>query len=104
MEQFQALPRERITVDIHCVTKWSKFDTTWTAVAEREHVLGGRLDAFQSVSIETPVHVVSNFDHFVTQWMSTVMRSRGSAWNCSHVQEIGSSTAPRISNVHASSG
>jgi DMSO/TMAO reductase YedYZ molybdopterin-dependent catalytic subunit len=32
-EQFQALPRERITVDIHCVTKWSKFDTTWTGVS-----------------------------------------------------------------------
>jgi hypothetical protein len=32
-QQFQALPRERITVDIHCVTKWSKFDTTWTGVS-----------------------------------------------------------------------
>jgi DMSO/TMAO reductase YedYZ molybdopterin-dependent catalytic subunit len=32
-EQFQALPRERIAVDIHCVTKWSKFDTTWTGVS-----------------------------------------------------------------------
>jgi DMSO/TMAO reductase YedYZ molybdopterin-dependent catalytic subunit len=32
-EQFQTLPRERITVDIHCVTKWSKFDTTWTGVS-----------------------------------------------------------------------
>src|SRR3954468_9257917 len=58
----------------------------------------------RSVSIETPVHVVSSFDHFVTQWMSTVIRSRGSAWNCSHVQDLGSSTSPRISNVHASSG
>jgi DMSO/TMAO reductase YedYZ molybdopterin-dependent catalytic subunit len=26
-------PCERITVDIHCVTKWSKFDTTWTGVS-----------------------------------------------------------------------
>src|SRR3954465_6183349 len=32
-QQFKALPRERITVDIHCVTKWSKFDTTWTGVS-----------------------------------------------------------------------
>jgi DMSO/TMAO reductase YedYZ molybdopterin-dependent catalytic subunit len=31
-EEFQALPRETVTVDIHCVTKWSKFDTTWTGV------------------------------------------------------------------------
>jgi DMSO/TMAO reductase YedYZ molybdopterin-dependent catalytic subunit len=32
-EQFTALPSERITVDIHCVTKWSKLDTSWTGVA-----------------------------------------------------------------------
>jgi len=28
-----ALPRETVTVDIHCVTKWSKFDTVWTGVS-----------------------------------------------------------------------
>jgi DMSO/TMAO reductase YedYZ molybdopterin-dependent catalytic subunit len=32
-EEFRALPSETITVDIHCVTKWSKLDTTWTGVA-----------------------------------------------------------------------
>src|SRR5436305_11401326 len=32
-EEFQALPSETVTVDIHCVTKWSKFDTTWTGVS-----------------------------------------------------------------------
>ncbi|MDX6567244.1 MAG: hypothetical protein QOE10_2906, partial [Gaiellales bacterium] len=32
-EQFSALPSERITVDIHCVTKWSKLDTTWRGVS-----------------------------------------------------------------------
>jgi|SRR5947209_4521940 len=31
-EDFTALPAETLTVDIHCVTKWSKFDTTWTGV------------------------------------------------------------------------
>jgi DMSO/TMAO reductase YedYZ molybdopterin-dependent catalytic subunit len=30
--EFQELPTETVTVDIHCVTKWSKFDTTWTGV------------------------------------------------------------------------
>jgi DMSO/TMAO reductase YedYZ molybdopterin-dependent catalytic subunit len=28
-----ALPRETVTVDIHCVTKWSKFDTVWAGVS-----------------------------------------------------------------------
>jgi DMSO/TMAO reductase YedYZ molybdopterin-dependent catalytic subunit len=32
-EEFRALPREAVKVDIHCVTKWSKLDTTWTGVA-----------------------------------------------------------------------
>ena len=31
-DQFQALPAEEITTDIHCVTKWSKFDTVWRGV------------------------------------------------------------------------
>src|SRR5205809_3576737 len=31
-EEFRALPSETVTVDIHCVTKWSKLDTVWTGV------------------------------------------------------------------------
>jgi DMSO/TMAO reductase YedYZ molybdopterin-dependent catalytic subunit len=30
--EFLALPSETFTVDIHCVTKWSKLDTRWTGV------------------------------------------------------------------------
>ncbi len=37
-EQFQALPRTKIQMDIHCVTRWSKFDTLWEGVALRELV------------------------------------------------------------------
>ena len=32
-EEFQALPSETVTVDIHCVTKWSKLDTVWKGVS-----------------------------------------------------------------------
>ena len=32
-EEFHALPREDVTVDIHCVTSWSKFDTRWSGVS-----------------------------------------------------------------------
>ena len=32
-QEFHALPRESITKDIHCVTKWSKFDTNWEGVS-----------------------------------------------------------------------
>jgi DMSO/TMAO reductase YedYZ molybdopterin-dependent catalytic subunit len=32
-EEFQALPSEEVTTDIHCVTKWSKLDTAWRGVS-----------------------------------------------------------------------
>ena len=32
-EEFVELPSETVTVDIHCVTKWSKLDTSWTGVS-----------------------------------------------------------------------
>jgi DMSO/TMAO reductase YedYZ molybdopterin-dependent catalytic subunit len=32
-EEMLALPQETFTVDIHCVTKWTKLDTTWTGVS-----------------------------------------------------------------------
>jgi DMSO/TMAO reductase YedYZ molybdopterin-dependent catalytic subunit len=32
-EEFRRLPSEEITVDIHCVTKWSKLDTVWRGVS-----------------------------------------------------------------------
>jgi DMSO/TMAO reductase YedYZ molybdopterin-dependent catalytic subunit len=32
-DEFQGLPRETITRDIHCVTKWSKFDTVWEGIS-----------------------------------------------------------------------
>jgi DMSO/TMAO reductase YedYZ molybdopterin-dependent catalytic subunit len=50
-EEFQALPRETVTVDIHCVTKWSKLDTTWTGV-----------------SVDTLLDGVETGAEFVTAW------------------------------------
>ena len=32
-DEFQALPSETLTRDIHCVTKWTKLDTLWEGVA-----------------------------------------------------------------------
>jgi DMSO/TMAO reductase YedYZ molybdopterin-dependent catalytic subunit len=32
-EAFRALPSEPVRADIHCVTKWSKLDTTWDGVS-----------------------------------------------------------------------
>jgi DMSO/TMAO reductase YedYZ molybdopterin-dependent catalytic subunit len=42
-DELRALPAETLTRDVHCVTRWSKFDTTWegvsvdTVLAQVEH-------------------------------------------------------------------
>ncbi len=40
-EAFQQLPRVRVVMDIHCVTRWSKFDTVWEGVSVRTLVEQG---------------------------------------------------------------
>jgi len=35
-DELQALPQTEITVDIHCVTRWSRFDTSFKGVRWRE--------------------------------------------------------------------
>lgn len=37
-EEFLKLPTVTITTDIHCVTRWSKFDTNWEGVLFRDFV------------------------------------------------------------------
>ena len=37
-EEFQDLPRTKLVMDIHCVTRWSKFDTEWEGVSLRNLV------------------------------------------------------------------
>ncbi|MBK8434041.1 MAG: sulfite oxidase-like oxidoreductase [Chloroflexi bacterium] len=32
-DEFNKLPRTNVTMDIHCVTRWSKFDTFWEGVS-----------------------------------------------------------------------
>jgi DMSO/TMAO reductase YedYZ molybdopterin-dependent catalytic subunit len=42
-DEFNQLPRSTVTMDIHCVTRWSKFDTTWEGVALKTLVDQGLL-------------------------------------------------------------
>ena len=42
-DEFLALPRRKARMDIHCVTRWSKFDTDWEGVALRDLVDQGLL-------------------------------------------------------------
>lgn len=43
-DEFNALPRTKITRDIHCVTTWSKFDTSWEGVTFDEVLAAAKLE------------------------------------------------------------
>jgi DMSO/TMAO reductase YedYZ molybdopterin-dependent catalytic subunit len=43
-EEFNALPRTALKRDIHCVTKWSKFDTNWQGVTIDDVLADADLD------------------------------------------------------------
>ena len=40
-DEFNQLPRTRIQMDIHCVTRWSKFDTVWEGISVKTMVENG---------------------------------------------------------------
>jgi DMSO/TMAO reductase YedYZ molybdopterin-dependent catalytic subunit len=70
---FNALPREDVVKDIHCVTKWSKFDSKWQGVS---------LDHLISLAGVEPgaTHVIAHsYDGYTTNLpIADVMN--GKAW------------------------
>lgn len=42
-KEFQELPRTTIKMDVHCVTRWSKLDTTWEGVSVKTLIESGLL-------------------------------------------------------------
>jgi DMSO/TMAO reductase YedYZ molybdopterin-dependent catalytic subunit len=42
-EELQALPQTEVKTDIHCVTRWSKLDTSWRGVRVRDLLEKARL-------------------------------------------------------------
>lgn len=58
-EEFQKLPTVQITTDIHCVTRWSKFDTVWEGVLFR--------DLAEMVGVKPEVkHIIAHCDYGYT--------------------------------------
>lgn len=42
-KEFNGLPKTRVQMDVHCVTRWSKMDTTWEGVQLKTIMADGRL-------------------------------------------------------------
>ncbi|MEO8040764.1 MAG: sulfite oxidase-like oxidoreductase [Betaproteobacteria bacterium] len=60
-EEFNRLPRTGVTRDIHCVTKWSKFDTAWAGVSIDDLLADAGLEA-----PPTPWVLAHSFDDYTT--------------------------------------
>jgi len=58
--EFEALPRTAIQRDIHCVTKWSKFDTRWEGVSIDD------LFAAAKLTPPTPYLLAQSYDGYDT--------------------------------------
>lgn len=58
--EFNALPQSKMTRDIHCVTKWSKFDTYW------EGVLVDDILADAGIEPPTPYVLAHSYDGYST--------------------------------------
>jgi len=59
LDELKAMPSVTLTFDIHCVTKWSKFDTSWTGVRVR--------DLFEQVGVQpAATHVVEHAEYGYT--------------------------------------
>ncbi|HEV8363016.1 MAG TPA: sulfite oxidase-like oxidoreductase [Gemmatimonadaceae bacterium] len=74
-EEFQALPHDKPTVDIHCVTKWSKFDTTWEGIS-----VDTLLDAAKTAGLAEGAFVVAFCDGGYTTNLPIDDVSAGKAW------------------------
>jgi len=60
-EEFGALPQTELKRDIHCVTKWSKFDTEWRGVLFDDLMKAAGLD-----EPPTPYVLAHSYDDYTT--------------------------------------
>ena len=60
-DEFNKLPRSKIEMDIHCVTRWSKFDTVWEGVSVKRLVDEGFIKVKPSVT-----HVMQHAEYGFT--------------------------------------
>lgn len=72
-QEFKALPSEVVTKDIHCVTKWSKFDTVWQGVS-LDQIL-----ALAEVSPDATHLIAHSYDGYTTNLPLEDIRA-GKAW------------------------
>ena len=74
-DEFVALPRQTTTKDIHCVTKWSKFDTVWEGIS-----IDTLLSEGAAKGITSSPYVVARCDGGYTTNLPLADVTDGKAW------------------------
>ena len=74
-DELMALPRETPTLDIHCVTKWSKFETRWEGIS-----LDTLIAAARAAGLATASYVLAFADGDYTTNLPTADITDGKAW------------------------
>jgi len=74
-DELMALPRETPTVDIHCVTKWSKFETRWEGIS-----LDTLIAAASAAGLATASYVLAFADGDYTTNLPAADITGGKAW------------------------
>ena len=74
-EEFIALPRQTTTNDIHCVTKWSKFGTTWEGIS-----IDTLLSEAAAKGIKPSPYVMARSDGGYTTNIPLADLTNGKAW------------------------
>lgn len=74
-DELNALPRDTPTVDIHCVTKWSKFSTRWEGIS-----VDALLDDARSAGVADGAFVMAFSDGGYTTNLPLADVTNGKAW------------------------
>ncbi|HEY8165777.1 MAG TPA: sulfite oxidase-like oxidoreductase [Gemmatimonadaceae bacterium] len=74
-DEFVALPHDTPTTDIHCVTKWSKFGTTWEGIS-----IDTLISAAASRGVEPAPYVLAKCDGGYTSNVPLADVTGGKAW------------------------
>jgi DMSO/TMAO reductase YedYZ molybdopterin-dependent catalytic subunit len=74
-DEFNALPHSTVTTDIHCVTKWSKFGTSWEGISVDTLVAEAA-----AKGIDTSPYVMARCDGGYTTNLPLADLTNGKAW------------------------
>ena len=74
-DELMALPHETPAVDIHCVTKWSKFDTRWEGIS-----LDTLIAAASHANVVSAPYVLAFSDGDYSTNLPTADITNGKAW------------------------